>query len=55
MEELKEKLHEFDKTRSLTKAVNIWDWLLDNLDMPRVVKVRVIKTIGVKKAQRGEE
>ncbi len=37
---LKQKLQYFDRTRSIAKATEICDWLINNLDMPKVVKVR---------------
>lgn len=37
---LKLGLMQYDKTRSLAKATEICDWLIDNLDMPKSVKVR---------------
>ena len=37
---LKLGLLQYDKTRSLAKATEICDWLIDNLDMPKSVKVR---------------
>lgn len=37
---LKLGLMQYDKTRSLAKATEICDWLINNLDMPKSVKVR---------------
>ena len=37
---LLKKLQYFDRTRSIAKATEICDWLINNLDMPKVVKVR---------------
>lgn len=37
---LKLKLTQYDKTKSITKATEICDWLIENLDMPKSVKVR---------------
>lgn len=37
---LKLGLMQYDKTRSIAKATEICDWLIDNLDMPKSVKVR---------------
>lgn len=37
---LKQKLQYFDRTRSIAKATETCDWLISNLDMPKVVKVR---------------
>ena len=40
LEQLKAELAIFDGTRSLHKAVDICDWLIENLDMPKKIKVR---------------
>lgn len=40
LEQLKAELAIFDGTRSLSKAVYICDWLIENLDMPKKIKVR---------------
>lgn len=40
LEQLKAELAIFDGTRSLSKAVDICDWLIENLDMPKKIKVR---------------
>lgn len=40
MATLKFGLSQFDKTRSIAKACEICDWLIENLDMPKTVKVR---------------
>lgn len=37
---LKLGLMQYDKTRSIAKATEICDWLINNLDMPKSVKVR---------------
>ncbi len=37
---LKLGLMQYDKTRSVAKATEICDWLINNLDMPKSVKVR---------------
>lgn len=37
---LKLKLQQFDRTRSIAKATEICDWLINNLDMPKNIKVR---------------
>lgn len=37
---LKLGLMQYDKTRSTAKATEICDWLINNLDMPKSVKVR---------------
>lgn len=37
---LKGELQIFDATRSIAKATEICDWLISNLDMPKVVKVK---------------
>jgi hypothetical protein len=37
---LKLALMQFDKTRSLSKATEICEYLINNLDMPKNVKVR---------------
>jgi hypothetical protein len=40
LEKLKAELAIFDGSRSIAKAVQICDWLIDNLDMPKKIKVR---------------
>lgn len=37
---LKGELAIFDGTRSIAKATEICDWLIENLDMPKNIKVR---------------
>lgn len=37
---LKLALSQYDKTKSISKATDICNWLIDNLDMPKSVKVR---------------
>lgn len=37
---LKLGLAQYDKTKSTSKACDICEWLIDNLDMPKSVKVR---------------
>ena len=40
LEKLKAELAIFDGSRSIAKAVQICDWLIENLDMPKKIKVR---------------
>lgn len=40
LEQLKAELSIFDGSRSIAKAVQICDWLVENLDMPKKIKVR---------------
>lgn len=40
LEYLKCELAKFDSERGITKATQICDWLIDNLDMPKNIKVR---------------
>lgn len=40
LEQLKAELAIFDGSRSIAKAVKICDWLIENLDMPKKIKVR---------------
>lgn len=40
LDKLKAELAIFDGSRSIAKAVQICDWLIDNLDMPKKIKVR---------------
>ena len=37
---LKLALGQYDKSRSIAKATDICNWLIENLDMPKNVKVR---------------
>lgn len=40
LEQLKAELAIFDESRGIARAVQICDWLIENLDMPKKIKVR---------------